>query len=240
MRSRILEVGFDNLTMEQAKQRFLELLQTDQPSTIATPNPEMVMLARKDEGFKEVLNAADLVVPDGIGIVHASKLTKNPLKQRVAGFDLLMAVFDTDEAKHYKWYFLGGKPGVAEKAKNRMEQQFGLKIVGCGDGYFDDDDAVINRIAASEADVVLVGLGFPRQEIWANTNKYSLGAKLIMGVGGSFDVMSGELRRAPRIFQKIGLEWLYRLLRQPKRLWRQRVLLKFAIIVIIKKIRGAL
>jgi len=240
MRTQILGVGFDNLTMNEAKSAFLGLLHRDEPSLVVTPNPEMVMLARKDAKFKDLLNSADLVVPDGIGIVHASKLTKNPLKQRVAGFDLLMESFATNEAKEAKWYFLGGKPGVAEKAKNQMEQRFSLQVVGCGDGYFKDENAVIANIAASGADIVLVGLGFPRQEIWAEANKHKLGAKIVMGVGGSFDVMSGELKRAPKFFQKVGLEWLYRLLRQPKRIWRQRVLLKFTIVVIFKKIRGAM
>lgn len=240
MRSEILGVGFDNLTMEEAKQQFLGLLHTDEPSLVVTPNPEMVMLARKNAEFRDLLNSADLVVPDGVGVVHASRLTKNSLKQRVAGFDLLMEVFAIDEAKRVKWYFLGGKSGIAEKAKIQMEQRFGLQVVGCGDGYFKDDEAVIAEISSSGADIVLVGLGFPRQELWANTYKHRLGAKIVMGVGGSFDVMSGELKRAPKIFQKIGMEWLYRLLRQPKRIWRQRVLLKFAIIVIIRKIRGVL
>ncbi|MCL2236055.1 MAG: WecB/TagA/CpsF family glycosyltransferase [Defluviitaleaceae bacterium] len=240
MRTQILGVGFDGLTISEAKSAFLGLLKTDEPSLVVTPNPEMVMLARKDTKFKDLLNSADLVVPDGIGIVHASKLTKKPLKQRVAGFDLLLEVFAAKEAKEVKWYFLGGKPGVAEKAKKQMEQRFGLQVAGCENGYFKDDDAVIARIAASGADIVLVGLGFPRQEIWAATNKHKLGAKILMGVGGSFDVMSGELKRAPKFFQKIGLEWLYRLLRQPKRIWRQRVLLKFAIVVIFRKMRGAM
>lgn len=240
MRSQVLEVDFDNLTMEEAKRHFLGLLFTDEPSLVVTPNPEMVMLAQKNAEFKVLLNSADLVVADGIGVVHASRLTKSPLKQRVAGFDLIMEVFASKESGKAKWYFLGGKPGVAEKAKTRVEQDFGLKVVGWGDGYFKDDEAVIAEISASGADIVLVGLGFPRQEFWANAHKHRLGAKIVMGVGGSFDGISGEVRRAPKIFQKVGLEWFYRLLRQPKRIWRQRVLLKFVIIVIIKKIRGVL
>jgi len=140
-------------------------------------------------------------------------------------------------------YLLGAAPGVADDAAAKLAVSFpGLNIVGAYHGYFKDaDDAeIISKIKDVKPDIVLVGLGFPRQEKWIVQHKDAIGAKLLMGVGGSFDVFSGKIARAPKIFQKMGLEWLYRLLRQPSRLWRQRVLLKFALLVVYKKIRGAL
>jgi len=243
MKTNILGVEFDNLLPEAACERFLGLLAGDEPAAVFTPNPEMVMLARKDEDFRRILNGGRLVVPDGVGIVYASRLTKNRIVKRVPGIELCMNVFGTDEGKKYKWYFLGGKPGIVEMAKNVMMERFdGLEIVGVRDGYFDADgeEDVIADIKASGADVLLVGLGFPRQERWIAANMERLGVKVAMGVGGSFDVMSGTLKRAPKLFRKVGLEWLWRLLRQPSRIWRQRVLVKFAIVVLFRKIRGVM
>jgi len=243
MKTKILGVVFDNMLPETACERFFELVETQEPSTVFTPNPEMVMLAKKDNGFKEILNSSDLLVPDGIGIVLASRLTKNPIKQRVAGIELLQNAFADERAKKYNWYFLGGKPGVAEKARERMQAQHnGLQIIGARDGYFspEDEEAVINDIVAAEADIVLVGLGFPRQERWIVANKDKIGARLYMGVGGSFDVLSGELKRAPKLFRRVGMEWFWRLLRQPSRIWRQRVLVKFVFVALFSKMRGAL
>jgi N-acetylglucosaminyldiphosphoundecaprenol N-acetyl-beta-D-mannosaminyltransferase len=249
IKSQILGVNFDNLTPNQAKDRFLELLsgpaagENFKPKMVFTPNPEMVMLAQKDADFMELLNSADLVVPDGIGVVWASKFTPNKIAQRVAGIDLIMSVFKSRKGRNARYFFLGGAPGVADDAKDAMQAEFtGLRVVDTHHGYFhaDFENEVIERIAAAKADVVLVGLGMARQERWIAENASHLGAKVLMGVGGSFDVMSGNLKRAPAFFQKLGLEWLYRLLRQPSRLWRQRVLLKFAITVLFRRLRGKL
>jgi N-acetylglucosaminyldiphosphoundecaprenol N-acetyl-beta-D-mannosaminyltransferase len=258
MKIKILGVGFDNLTLDEAKERFLGFLAgfeasnesktPNEPAMVFTPNPEMVMLARKDADFGDLLNRADLVIPDGVGIVLASylvgrKAAKNPIKQRVAGFDLAMAVLEATAATGTKWFFLGAAPGVAEEAKATMQARFeGLNVVGTHHGYFkeSEEEAVVSQIAASGADAVFVGLGFPRQERFIDRYKERLGAKALMGVGGSLDVMSGKAKRAPKFFQKIGLEWFYRLCRQPSRIWRQRVLLKFALIVVYRKIRGVL
>jgi N-acetylglucosaminyldiphosphoundecaprenol N-acetyl-beta-D-mannosaminyltransferase len=258
MRTDILGVYFDNITLTEATERLLRILSCGdcdgavgdeadaKPAMVFTPNPEMVMLARKDADFKALLGKADLVVPDGIGIVLASRLIRDKskrLKQRVAGFDLVMSVLGTTAKKDVKWFFLGAAPGVAEEAKTKMQTRFeGLEVVGTHHGYFkeDENEAVVAQIAASGADVVLVGLGFPRQEYWIDRHKDDLGAKMLIGVGGSFDVMSGKVARAPKFFRKIGMEWLYRLCRQPARIWRQRVLVKFVLVVIIAKIRGVL
>ena len=245
MKTPILGVNFDNLTMAEAASKFVNFSLQDEVSVVVTANPEIVMAARKNAEFAAILNSADMVTADGIGVVKASRLLKNKnlrLKERVAGFDLLMELFALPDAKNLKWYFLGGAPGVAAQAANIMQGRFGIEIAGHHHGYFDEvgEDEIIDAIAASGADVVLAGLGFGRQEKWLTKHKNRLNAKVLMGVGGCFDVMSGNLRRAPKIFQKLGIEWLFRLVRQPKRIWRQRILLKFVIVVILEKMRGRL
>ena len=241
MKTDILGVSFDNVSPEEALAKAVGFLENDGADMIFTPNPEMVMLARRDSGFKEILNSASLLIPDGIGIVYASRLTKSKISRRVPGIDLLTDLFGAIENTDKTLFFLGGGPGVAEAAAEKMVERFpGLSVVGAHDGYFEDDEAVIAKINAVKPDIVLVGLGFPRQEKWIYHHRGRIDTRLLIGVGGSFDVLSGKLRRAPKFFQKLGLEWLYRLLRQPKRIWRQRVLAKFAIVVLFKKIRGGL
>lgn len=238
MKTQILGVGFDNLSPSDAVAHFLQLLEQTEPSVVFTPNPEMVMLARKDADFCNILNSANLCVPDGIGVVWASKYANHRIKERVPGIELALNVMSSPAGRTKKWYFLGGAPGVAQTAKKAMEARFdGLNVVGTHDGYFNPtDEALITEdIKRSGADIVLVGLGFPRQERWINAHKDKLGASVLMGVGGSFDVMSGNLKRAPKLFQKLRLEWFYRLLRQPHRIWRQRVLLKFVLTVLFNK-----
>ena len=243
MRTKILGVAFDNLSPQQSAERALSFLFCEKTCVIFTPNPEMVMLAQKDAEFAEVLASADLVIPDGIGIVYASCLTANKIAQRVAGIDLLMDIFGKIKDTGHSVYFLGAAPGVAEIAAAKMQEKFpGLFNCGSHHGYFGDaDDAdIIAGINAVNADIVLVGLGFPRQEKWIYRYKDKINAKILIGVGGSIDVFSGKVTRAPRIFQKLELEWLYRLIRQPSRVFRQIVLVKFVLLVIYKKIRGEL
>ncbi|MCL2376051.1 MAG: WecB/TagA/CpsF family glycosyltransferase [Defluviitaleaceae bacterium] len=243
MKTKILNVVFDNVLPQQAVTEALSFLDDEGPRVIFTPNPEMVMLARKDDEFASFLNSADLIIPDGIGIVYASRLTANKIAQRVPGIELLLDIFDSVKDTNCSFYFLGAAPGVADAAAVKMQEKFpGLNICGSHHGYFgeDEDAAIIAEINTAKPDIVLVGLGFPRQEKWIFQYKNQIDAKIFIGVGGSFDVLSGKLRRAPKFFQKLGLEWLFRLLRQPSRLWRQRVLAKFMLLVIYKKIRGEL
>jgi len=243
MKASILGVSFDNLLPQQAVERAQSFLENDTTSIIFTPNPEMVMMAQKDAEFAEVLAAADLVVPDGIGVVWASRFTKSKISQRVPGIDLLTDLFNKINDTGHTVYFLGASPGVAEVAATKMCERFpGLVVCGHHHGYFGDGDdaAIIADINASKADVVVVGLNFPKQEKWIYKHKDQINAKIIHGGGGSIDVFAGKVPRAPKVFQKLGLEWLFRLLRQPSRLLRQTVLIKFVLLVVYKKIRGEL
>ena len=236
----ILGVRIDAVTPEQALALALKSLKGRRPYTIFTAGPEFLMNAKKDPDFKRILNNSNLVVADGIGAVYASKLNEIKIKSRVTGCDLLQAIFAEIRETGETVYLFGGKPGIPELvAEKSKELHPGLKIAGMHNGYFDDleEMLIIDDIIDKKPDILLVGLGSPKQEKWIAKNKKRLPAKLLIGVGGSFDVMSGKLGRAPKIFQKLGLEWLYRLIRQPSRIKRQIVLPKFVFAVLRERFR---
>lgn len=237
----ILGVPFNNVTYNEAVNILLSFLKEQKNHMVFTPNPEMVMSAKKDKEFNKILNSADLVVPDGIGIVIASKINRKKLKERVAGYDLVQKLFEKIKDTDYTVYFLGAAPHIAEAAKKNMEKKYhGIKIIGVHDGYFDKkkEKIIIDEIKNLKPDILLVGLGVPRQEKWIYSNKNNLPVKISIGVGGSFDVMSGNIKRAPKIFIKLGMEWFYRLLQQPQRFVRMLQLPLFIVEVIIAKIKG--
>ncbi len=235
----ILGIPVDSVTMEQAVTQFDAFVRIGGFHTIATPNPEIIMLAQTDKEMARLLREEiDLVVPDGIGVVIASRLLKTPsLPERVPGFDLIQHTMQQAESKGYRYYFLGGKPGVAELAREKMMQKYpGIQIVGCRDGYFKEEDtaAVIEAINESRANVLLVCLGAPKQEKWMVAHQEALPyIRVAIGAGGSLDGMAGIVQRAPVCFQKLGLEWFYRLLKQPSR-WRRMLVLPQFLIKIIR------
>lgn len=237
--SDILGVKFNNVTHKEAVDILKCFLDDGKKHPVYTPNPEIVMAARKDPEFMKILNKADLVVPDGIGVVIASKITGCRLKERVAGYDLVQGLFSEIKNKEYTVYFFGGAPGVAADAKEKMEKTHkGIKIIGVSDGYFDKkkEKLIIDDIKNKKPDILLVGLGAPKQEKWIYKHKEELPAKIFIGVGGSFDAMSGKVKRAPKIFISMGLEWFYRLLRQPSRFFRMMKLPVFLLVVLKEKI----
>lgn len=221
MRVDVLGVSFDDITPEEAVERALAMLEEDRPHLAATPNPEMIQRAEKDPAFARVLADADLVLPDGIGVIYAARILGRPLKGRVTGVDFASALMGRLAGTEKRLFLLGARPGVAEEAARRLAVRYpGLNICGVHDGYFEDDAPVIETIRASEADVVFVCLGFPRQEEWAAAHRAEAGAKLYVGLGGSLDVFAGKVERAPKAMQKLGLEWLYRLYKEPSRIGR--------------------
>ena len=234
----VLGVPFDTFTMKEAVERVMEFLSDGGQHIICTPNPEIVIEAQTDKQLMEILKASDLVIPDGIGVVWASKYSEIKIKERVPGFDLTQNVFEKIKDTDYKVYFFGGAPGIASTAAKKMMNKYkGLNIVGTRNGYFnkDDEKQIIEEIKKSGADILLVGLGAPKQEKWIYDHITFTGAKVCIGVGGSFDVMSGNVKRAPKIFCKLGLEWFYRLITQPTRIKRMMRLPKFAIKVLKEK-----
>ncbi len=221
LRTEILGVGFDDLTIEEAADRASALLEEEGFHYVVTPNPELVDRARREETFREALNGADLVLPDGIGVVYAARLLGRSLKGRCPGIDFAGKLMERMARKGQRLYLLGAKPGVAEAAAARLEVRYpGLTICGVHDGYFHEDGPVVEDIRKAGADVVFVCLGFPKQEYWMVKNGPATGARLLAGLGGSLDVFAGVVERAPESWQRLGLEWLYRLTREPKRIGR--------------------
>lgn len=232
MKVDILGVSFDNISCIEALDRLLKFLNTEDNHLLITPNPEIVMRAQEDNELMEILHKADLVIPDGVGIVIVSKMLKRRVKERVTGFDLIENLFNVIKDTDKTVYMFGADPGVAEKAKLNIEKKFkNLKVVGTHDGYFDEveEEKIIKEIQSLRPDVLLVGLGCPKQEKWIYKNKHQLPVNISAAVGGIFDVMAGNLKRAPRIFQVLGLEWLHRLFLEPKRIVRMKQLPLFLI-----------
>lgn len=235
----ILDIPVDNVTMEEAVQRFKLLLRNPGTHTVYTPNAEIMMAAQRDPELKDILSNADMLLPDGAGVVLASKIIQTPLKERVAGFDFTLNCLKLLPEMDISFYFFGGKPGVAEEAVNKIKTDSpNIRIAGVRNGYFSDNEEanIIEQINASNPDVLLVALGAPRQEKWIHQNKHKLSAKICIGVGGTFDVLAGKTKRAPVFFQKHGLEWLYRLYKEPWRFVRMLDLPRFILLVTAKKI----
>lgn len=243
---KILGVDVNKITLDEATNKIKEFLNEDETKVVYTPNTEIIMETRKDQELKSILNEGNLVVPDGIGLVYASRIKKKPLPERVTGFDLSVKILEVANELGYSLYLLGGKEGVSEEAALKIKEKYpNIKIAGCHNGYFkgthtghikhEEENKIINEINASGADILFVGFGAPKQEKWIKENKDSLNCKVIIGNGGTIDVLAEKVKRAPEIYQKLGLEWLYRLIKEPKRIKRQIVLPLFILIVLFSR-----
>ncbi len=222
---KILGIKIDNVTFLGALKKIESFIQSGKPHQIATVNSEFIMAAQKDSEFKEILNRADLAVPDGTGLIFASGFLygrKNKLKERVAGIDLVWELAKMAAENEWSIYFLGAAPGVAKKTANRLRSiHRNLKIAGTCQGQPKfSERKVIQDIKKSKADILLVAYSAPKQDKFIHKNLKKLNAKVAMGIGGSFDFVIGAQKRAPRWMQKLGLEWLWRLIREPKRAGR--------------------
>ena len=221
MKINVLGVQFDNLTPDEAVQRGIDMMNEGGFHYVVTPNPEFVLAAEKDEEFRAVLNGANLVIPDGIGVIYSAKLLGTPLKGRVPGIDFSAGMLAHMDKVGGRVFLLGAKPGIAEEAGRRISQQFpNLVICGTHDGYFKEDEPVVAQIRQAQADLLFVCLGAPRQEKFMARWGKELGVKLAMGLGGSLDVYAGAVERAPERWQKLNMEWAYRLMKEPKRIGR--------------------
>lgn len=235
----VMGVAFDDMTMEEAVSRALTLAREGAGAYAVTPNPELVLMAQKDPAYAETLAGAALTLPDGIGIIYAAKLLKRPLTGRVPGIDFAGKLMEKLAGEGSKLYLLGAKPGVAETAAENLRAKYpGLTVCGVHDGYFTEDGPVVEDIRAKEADVVFVCLGAPKQEEWMRRNGTATGAHLLVGLGGSLDVFAGTVQRAPVWMQKAGLEWLYRLAKQPSRIGRMAKLPGFLVKAVFWKDKG--
>ncbi|MCI5605559.1 MAG: WecB/TagA/CpsF family glycosyltransferase [Clostridia bacterium] len=233
----ILGVNVDMVNISQAVDVIMDFFNEDKLHSVFTPNSEIIMRAYKDEEFCKLLNNASLLTADGIGVVYASKILKKPISERAAGYDIACKVLEKINYTDHKLFLFGGKPGVAEEAKENLLKKYpALNIVGIRNGYFkaEEEEAIVEEINNSGADIVFVCLGAPKQEQWIDRHKDKLKVRVAMGIGGSLDVFAGRAERAPEFFCKTGLEWFYRLCKEPWRIGRMMELPKFGMTVIAK------
>lgn len=243
---KILGVRINNIDMDEAMKKIDGFFASDELNYIYTPNPEIVMRAGRDEEFKKIINSASLNLCDGIGLMIASKLKKKPLKSRVTGYDTSIKILELMNEKCLSLFLLGAKPGIAEKAIERINRDYpNIVIAGYNNGYFngshnghascDEEEALIQNINDSKADAIFVGMGAGYQEKFIYYNKDKLKTKLAIANGGVIDVLAGNVKIAPAFIRKIGMEWLYRLIKEPKRFKRQLDIPKFLMKIIFTK-----
>jgi N-acetylglucosaminyldiphosphoundecaprenol N-acetyl-beta-D-mannosaminyltransferase len=229
----VRDIPFDNVTTAEAIALAKNEIKKEGVSVIVTPNAEIAQMCLEDKIIHDIVTKAEIILPDGAGIIMASKILGTPLKEKVAGVEFGMELIALAEKHGYSLFLLGGKPTIAETAAKKLKEKFpGLIIAGTHDGYFDktgtENDAVLHEINASEADILFVCLGAPTQETWITTNKKKLtSVRLAACLGGSLDIYAGTAKRAPKIFIKLRLEWFYRLLREPRRIGRMMKLPRY-------------
>ncbi|MGE6611919.1 WecB/TagA/CpsF family glycosyltransferase [Peribacillus sp. NPDC076916] len=234
----ILSIPFIDSNMDEFMNGMIyPRLMNQEKTFIVTANPEIVEYANEHQDYKDIIISADYITPDGVGIIMASKWLNQPLQERITGFDLMNELFRVADEKALKVYLLGAEESVIEAAALKVKESYpGLELVGYNHGYIDiKDDALPKSIADLEPDIILTALGFPRQEKWVSKHYGLFNKGLFMGVGGSFDVLAGKVNRAPVIWQKMRLEWLYRLIQQPSRWKRMLALPRF--VLKVKRLR---
>ena len=226
-------IEFDNVTLPEAIEYLTELAHGEKTCAVVTPNAEIVQKCIEEEEFANTVRSADVILPDGVGVIKAARILGTPLKSPVPGVEVGENLVRISGKENIPVFFMGGKPGVAEIAAEKLKEKYPTaEIVGTHHGYFnktgEESDVVIRLINESRAVVLFVCLGVPAQEKWMieNRDKFET-VRVMLGLGGSLDVYSGTLKRAPALFRKLGLEWLYRLIRQPKRIGRMMKLPKF-------------
>ncbi len=229
MKTDVLGLQFDNVTMAEALAMGESFLEGDRPAVVVTPNAEIGYDASQDKDLCALLNGADLILPDGAGVILAAKLCKTPLKEKVAGIDFARNMLSVFARRGTKLFLLGSKPGVAEQAAEKMKELApGLVICGTEDGYFKDEGPVIEKINAAGAEALFVCLGAPKQEKFMFAHRDELPTvRLMAGLGGSLDGFAGNVKRAPDWMIKCQLEWFYRLCKEPRRLGRMMRLPKY-------------
>jgi len=237
MKDTYLGVHVSPLTYEGIVTDIKARMDRGDKSTIIAVNPEKVMAAQKDPQVKELINGSTFQIADGVGILLASKLKKGTIKSRVTGVDMMARLLKYAAEDHHPIYMYGAKKEVIEQAaENIRRDNPGIEIAGLTDGYEQDESALIQRINDSKATIIFVALGSPKQELWIRRNMDKLTNVLVFqGVGGSFDVFSGTVKRAPAMFRKTGTEWLYRLISNPKRLKRQLNLPRFLLKILFNR-----
>lgn len=235
----IMGIPFVSATFQDTVNQFIAQIAAGDKIRVITANPEGVMLARNNPEVREIVAAADYITPDGVGIKIAGKLLKRPIPERITGVELTTALLQHANTQHWHVYILGAAPDVLTMAAERIRADYPHISLQAHHGFFtaDEEESIIAEINAHKPHVLLVALGAPRQEIWLTQHQDVLHYHLAMAVGGTFDVISGKVKRAPLLWQKMGIEWLYRLLKQPSRFVRMLALPQFMLHVIGYRLR---
>ena len=235
----ILGVEFDSCSVSEAVECAMRLMKNKDGAYAVTPNSEIVLEARKNKRLRQAIKSAQLVLPDGVGVVYASRILGSPLEQKVCGVDFAAALLARMSESGMSVFLLGAKPGIAEQAAEAIKERYpGIKIAGTNDGYFVDDSPVIHKINSVSPDFLMVCLGAPKQEIWMSKNHELLKVGLMTGLGGVLDVYAGVVELAPQKWRDSGFEWLYRLIKEP---WRIKRMIKLPLIIFAalwKRIKG--
>lgn len=233
----IIGIPFINKTKRTLlEDNLYQHLLKEEKTFVVTANPEIVMYAQKDKQYKETICKANYVVPDGIGIVIASKRQGTPLCERIAGYDLMIDLLKKADEQLLSCYLLGATNEVNKRAVQQIREKFpNVKVVGHHHGYFHNDDKIVEQIKKTAPDLIFVALGFPKQEFWIHNHFHQFEKGIFIGVGGSFDVLAGKVKRAPNFWIKLNLEWLYRLIKQPSRIFRMFDLFKFLMLILFKR-----
>jgi N-acetylglucosaminyldiphosphoundecaprenol N-acetyl-beta-D-mannosaminyltransferase len=236
----ILGVTFYNTNRQEFVAEIDNHIVSEDKVFIVTANPEIVMKANEEKDYKQLIDKATYITADGIGIIKAAQLLNKPMQERVTGYDTMMDLLRLSNEKHYSIYLLGAQPETLDKTVAKIHEQFPkIKIAGSHHGYFDwQSPEIRDEIKEKQPDLVFVALGVPRQEQWIAENLEHFQKGIFMGIGGSFDVIAGTVKRAPEIWQKMNLEWFYRLMKQPSRFGRMLALPRFAIHIFKQKVTG--
>ena len=228
MKETILGVQVNTENYDELIPKVFRNIEDKKKSLVVAINPEKLMKAKEDPELKALLNRAEFQIPDGIGVIIASKLKKGSISSRITGIDMMDRVVREAARTGRAVFLYGAKPGVADKAAQQLKQTYpDLIVAGTQDGYESDSSKVLDTINKAQPDILFVAMGSPKQELWIEQHRDNLYPMLFQGVGGSFDVLAGNVKRAPAAFQRFGAEWLYRLLKEPSRLKRQMNLPKF-------------
>ncbi|KRM93383.1 WecB/TagA/CpsF family glycosyltransferase [Lentilactobacillus senioris] len=233
----ILDIPFNDTTLSEFTSELHTKIDSHQNTFVVTANPEIVMYANQHPEYRRTILSADNIVADGIGIIIGSKMLNTPLPERVTGYDIFTELLAWGNANHKSAFFIGAKPEVSQKLKTTLKTNYpDLAVAGIHDGYFTDEQPLVDEITATQPDMVFVATGFPKQETFIQKHRHAANAVWI-GLGGSFDVLTGTVKRAPKIWQNLHLEWLYRGLSDPKRIGRLMVLPKYLVKVTQIKIK---